>query len=115
MPPWLLRLATDDKASYAALSTLFEDSIVKSKEAMETSNIIEVMTRVQHPDTVDVFCRTIEKHAKATAWHGTYWLMRLVPKLPKGEAIRKLEALLPKLPEKMAEALIHQIVELKQQ
>ena len=44
----------------------------------------------------------------------SYWVGHLIPRLPKAEALPKLEALLPTLPEKMIDQLLDYVTELKQ-
>ena len=43
-----------------------------------------------------------------------YWIGHLIPQLPKAEALPKLEALLPTLPEKLIDSLLDVVTAMKQ-
>ena len=51
---------------------------------------------------------------KAKSAYSYYWIGHLIPRLPKAEALAKLEALLPTLPEKMIDQFLDYVTELKQ-
>jgi hypothetical protein len=114
--PLILKLAEPgNKASNTALTDLWKSiSAAKAKDASEFMPILRTMIRVSHPEAVDLYIATIEKAAKSTSHYGHYWLLQSITDLPKEQAVPKLEALIPKLPEKFAEYLIDRIVELKQ-
>jgi HEAT repeats len=94
------------------LAELFQQRIVKSVEDRELLAVIDTMIRVEHPGATDAMIEFIKKNATAKTAYGYYWLGRLIRLLPKAEAVPKLEALLPTLPEKMIDALLDSIVEL---
>ena len=60
----------------------------------------------------------IKKFARSKSGYGyygiSYWVGRLISRLPPAEALPKLEALLPTLPEKMIDQLLDSVTELKQ-
>ncbi len=99
-------------AANALLSQALEDYLKKSKELWDGGQIVRTMIRVQHPDAVDAAIRLIEKHAQDNQAYGLYWLGQLIPQLPK-EAVPRLEALLPTLPDKAIDQLLDYITELK--
>jgi hypothetical protein len=76
------------------------------------------MIRVDHPGATDAVIELIKKFARAKSTYGyyafSYWVGRLIPRLPRAEALPKLEALLPTLPEKMIDQLLDYVTELKQ-
>ena len=72
------------------------------------------MIRVRHPEATDATIELIKKLAAATKH--AYGYYRLGPddsQLPKAEAVPKLEALLPTLPEKMIDQLLDYVTQLK--
>jgi hypothetical protein len=91
------------------LTQAFDDRIKKSKDFWDFGQVLETMIRVRHPAATDATIATIEKHAKN---YSLYWVGRLIPQLPK-DALPKLEALLPTLPEKVIDQLLDYMSQLK--
>ena len=78
--------------------------------------ILNTMIRVGHPEATNATIELITKFAKSKSsytYYGYYWIGHLIPRLPKAEALPKLEALLPTLPEKMIDQLLGYVTELK--
>ena len=94
------------------LGRQFKQRMAKSKDEHESVGIIATMARVQHPQATDAAIELIQKLAKSKYGY-YYWVGRLIPQLPKAEALPKLEALLPTLPEKMIDQLLDYVTELK--
>jgi hypothetical protein len=99
-------------ATNKLLSQCFEERLKKSKDLWECAQILQTMVRVEHPQATDAAITAIEKHAKGTQAYGLYWIGQLIPRLPK-EALPKLEALLPTLPEKAIDQLLDYMTQLK--
>ena len=97
----------------ALLAKLFQQVRDKSGDGREFIGILNTMIRVGHPDATNATIELIKKSAKAGAAYGHYWLGHLIPRLPKEEAVPKLEALLPTLPERMIDQLLGFITDLK--
>ncbi|NUQ62338.1 MAG: HEAT repeat domain-containing protein [Pirellulales bacterium] len=95
------------------LLKFFKQRLAKSVEDYELLGVLETMIRVRHPDATDAVVELIKKRAKAKRAYASYWLGHLIPRLPKDEALPKLEALLPTLPEKMIDELLDYVTELK--
>jgi hypothetical protein len=90
----------------------FKQRMAKSKDEHEALRIVATMVRVRHPQATDATIELIQRVAKAK--YGYYYgLGYLIPKLPKAEAVPKLEALLPALPEKMIDQLHDFVTQLK--
>ncbi len=101
----------------AMLSKLFRERLGKASTDYELIEILNTMIRVGHPEATDAAIELIKKYAKAKspyAYYSYYWIGHLMPRLPKAEALPKLEALLPTLPEKMIDQLLDYVTELKQ-
>ena len=100
------------------LTTLFRQGLGRAAKEYELSEVLETMIRVGHPGATDAVIEVIEKFARAKSTYGysgiSYWVGRLIPRLPRAEALPKLEALLPTLPEKMIDQLLDYVTELKQ-
>ncbi len=80
----------------------------------EIFGILDAMIRVRHPEATDATIELIKKLAAATKHaYGFYGLGPMIPNLPKAEAVPKLEALLPTLPEKMIDQLLGYLTQLK--
>lgn len=94
------------------LGQVFDERLKKSKDLWECGQVVQTMVRVQHPAATDAAVAVIEKHAKGNQGYGLYWIGQLIPQLPK-EALPKLEALLPTLPDKMVDQLLDYVTQLK--
>lgn len=88
----------------------FEERIVKAKTFQEALAVLQTLVRIGHPDSVELFIRLTRALAKSKP--NEYGLGWIITQLPK-ESIPQLEALLPELPEKFAEAFLESIHELK--
>ncbi|HTU90905.1 MAG TPA: HEAT repeat domain-containing protein [Gemmataceae bacterium] len=99
----------------ALLNKLFREQLGKAEKEHELIEILDTMIRVGHPEATDAAIAMIKKCAKPKYYYGYFfWLGRLIPRLPKAEALPKLEALLPTLPEKAIDQLLGYVTELKQ-
>jgi hypothetical protein len=100
------------------LSTLFREGLGKRGAEFELGQLLDTMVRVGHPGATDAVIELIKKFARAkvtyTYFGVSYWMGRLIPALPRDEALPKLEALLPTLPEKMIDELLDSVTALKQ-
>lgn len=95
------------------LEAMFREYLDKRGEEHEAFGVLETMIRVGHPAAIDATIEIIERSAKSTLRFGIYWLDRIVPRLPKAEALPRLEALLPTLPDKMIDQVLDYIGQLK--
>jgi hypothetical protein len=100
------------------LSAIFRQGMSKSRAEYNLFEVLGTMARVGHPGATDAVIELIEKLARAKSPYGyyglSYWIGGLIPKLPRAEALPKLEALLPTLPESMVDHLLDSVTELKQ-
>ena len=99
-------------AANKLLAQAFDERLKKSKDLWECAQIVQTMVRIQHPAATDATIAVIAKHAKGNQGYGLYWIGQLIPQLPK-EALPKLEALLPTLPEKVIDQLLDYVTQLK--
>ena len=84
--------------------------------------VLDTMIRVGHPGATDAVIELIKKHSRPPHWYPgvsygvSYWgrIGRLFAGLPRAEALPKLEALMPTLPEEMSDLLLAYVTELKQ-
>jgi hypothetical protein len=95
------------------LSERFKEALKKSKDLDDCHEVVWAMSATSHPDATDAFIAVCEKHAKKSHYY-SYWFARLITELPKS-AIPKLEALLPKLNDKVADSLLDYIQQLREQ
>jgi hypothetical protein len=101
------------KKSTDFLSELFKLRLGKSGDDYERIGILSTMVRVGHPEATDAMIEMIRKCAKEKYSDHYHWLGRLIQRLPKAEAVPKLESLLPTLPERMIVQLLDYVTELK--
>jgi hypothetical protein len=84
----------------------------------ELLTIVETLVQVGHPGATDAVIELIKRIARSKAWYAYYGfsdsLGRLLPRLPRAEALPKLEALLPTLPENLIDQLLDHVTEMKQ-
>ena len=99
-------------AANQLLSDSFNELLKKSKESYELRWIVGTMINIQHPEATDALIAAISKTAKGTHSWGLYWLGQLIPGLPK-EALPKIEALLPTLPDKAIDQLMDYVSQFK--
>jgi hypothetical protein len=97
----------------AYLAELFQHRLGKPGADHELVGILNSMIRIGHPQATDATIEVIKRSAKAKSAFGYYWIGHLIPRLPKAEALPKLEALLPTLPEKMIDQFLGLIAALK--
>jgi hypothetical protein len=100
------------------LTKLFKEGLGKAGADYQVSQVLDTMIRVGHPGATDATVELIKKIARAKSPYGyywvSYWIGSLIPRLPRDEALPKLEALLPTLPEKLVDTLLDSVTELKQ-
>jgi hypothetical protein len=91
-------------AANAYLSKTFAEQFKKAKQMHEFHDVVAAMVRAAHPDATDAVIATLEKFGDKTGYYG-YFLGHLVADLPKS-ALPRLEALIPKLPDRVADSLL---------
>ncbi|MCA9195000.1 MAG: HEAT repeat domain-containing protein [Planctomycetales bacterium] len=111
------QLATlDKKMASPALLSLFTKLMglnPATREFWEVDGVLHAMIQVEHPALVDSMLTVIKKLAEASP-HSVHWILRHIALLPAKEAIPKLEALLPSLPDHIANQVIDSVFILKQ-
>ncbi len=101
------------KRTNALLEKAFAEKLKKAKDVHDLVQVLTTMIRVQHPGATDAFLEVLTKNTKTTYWGWfTYWVGPLIPQLPK-EALPRIEAVLPKLPEKAIDQLLEHVQALK--
>jgi HEAT repeat protein len=100
------------------LARLFREEFGKAGPEHELIGILDTMIRVEHPKATDAVIELIQKYARSKTtssyYWSYYWVGHLIPRLPRAEALPKLEALLPTLPEKVIDQLLGFVTDLKQ-
>ncbi len=94
------------------LSQWLTERLKKSKDPYELGQFLHTMVRIQHPGATDGVVEALKKHASGAHSYGLYWAAQIIPELPQ-DAIPKLEALLPTLPEKVIDHLVGAVTQLK--
>ncbi len=87
-------------------------SAKKKTTGTETYDLLRTMIDVEHPEATDAVIQHLQQIAKSSHHGYSYWLMQLIPSLPKS-AILPLEGLIPSLPDKLATAVLEVLLELK--
>ena len=89
-------------AANAYLSRTFTEQFKKAKQMYDCVETIAAMIRAKHPEATDAVIATLEKFGGKS---GYFYLGHLVADLPKS-ALPRLEALIPKLHEHVADGLL---------
>ncbi len=96
----------------AFLQKAFDESIKKSKNLYDCHDVVSCMFAAAHPGVVEAVFAMFDKHFKKLDDMG-YWFSDLITKLPKSE-ISRLEAIVPKLSENVANQLLESIHQLRE-
>lgn len=94
------------------LSDTLKATLKASKSLNDCYNVVEAMAHVGHPDATDAFVTALNKHGGKTDPH-TYWFARIIPMLP-ASAVPRIEALLSKLPDRVAEEFARYLHQLRE-
>ncbi len=95
------------------LSRRFKQLPAKSKDEFDLYGILEALVRVGHPEATDTVIEVIKGIAEGGRAYSFHGLGMFLSKLPKAEAVPKLEALLPTLPENVIDQLHDYVTQLK--
>jgi len=103
----------DERAGQAFLSSRLE-ILLNKKGGLDQVvwQLLDTIIRVQHPRASEHFLATLNKVAGNKHQYHSYWLVRLIPSLPKSAA-PEIEALLPTLDEKLADQIAPYLAELQ--
>jgi len=91
-------------AANAFLSKTFAAQVKTAKQMHECHEVVAAMVRAGHADATDAVIATLEKFGDKASYYG-YYIGHLVADLPKS-ALPRLEALIPKLPDRVADSLL---------
>jgi hypothetical protein len=95
----------------AYLSTTFTEQFKKAKQLHDCQEVVAAMVHAEHPEATDAVIATLEKFGDKAGYYG-YYLGNLVAGLPKS-ALPRLEALIPKLHERLADSLLGHMQQLR--
>jgi hypothetical protein len=98
-------------AANAYLSKTFAERFTTAKHMYECQDAVVAMVRAVHPDATDAVIAMLEKFGDKPGCYG-YYLGQLVADLPKS-ALPRLEALIPKLHERVADSLLGYMQQLR--
>jgi hypothetical protein len=98
-------------AANAFLSRTFEEQFKRATQMHECHEVVAAMVRAEHPDATGAVIATLEKFGDKVGYYG-YYLGHLVADLPKS-ALPRLEALIPKLHDRVADSLLGYMQQLR--
>jgi hypothetical protein len=99
-------------AAEAFIQSEFDAAFKKDKDPNQVLNLVSVMVRTGHPGATAALLAAHDRFVVSS--HGTdYWFCHLIPGLPKS-AIPQLEAVLPKLKDRVANQWLTAIQELRE-
>ncbi|MEZ6121664.1 MAG: HEAT repeat domain-containing protein [Planctomycetaceae bacterium] len=109
-----LLAASGHKPVLAWLSATLNRLLQQRDVHWEVAQVLQTMNRIQHPDIVPGYMKTVERFLlkKTNSHYYVYWLGRLIPDLPAA-ALPPLEALIPKLSDRAADLIVGYVAELK--
>ena len=99
-------------AADAYLAKTFAAQFKKAKNLYECHDVVSAMVRAEHPGATDAVVALLEKFGDKGGYYG-YHLGYYVADLPK-TAVPRLEALIPKLHERIADSLLGFIQQLRE-
>jgi HEAT repeats len=89
------------------------DAVLKGSKMLPACyDVVATMARASHPEATGAFVAAVEKHA-GKADYASYWFLRLILELPR-EALPRLEALVPKLQDRIADTFVANLEQLRQ-
>jgi hypothetical protein len=94
------------------LDEAFEKALQSSKTLRDCYEVVATMAHVHHPRATDAFVAAAEKHG-GKADYDAYWFVRMIPELPVS-ALPRLEALVPKLNDRVADAFVTHLQQLRE-
>lgn len=83
----------------------------KKTSSYDLARILELAIMANHPKATDFLIETVERQASKKHYY-LYWVFSLFSKLPKN-SVPKIEALLPKLPERIVDEILPHLQTLK--
>ena len=98
-------------AANAFLSRTFAEQLKKATQMHDCYEGVAAMVRAEHPDASGAVIATLEKFGDKAGYYG-YYLGHLVAGLPKS-ALPRLEALIPKLHDRVADSLLGYMQQLR--
>jgi hypothetical protein len=94
------------------LTSAFDAILKDSKALLDCYDVVATMVRAAHPRATDAFVAVLEKHADKVDY-ASYLFPRLIPELPRA-ALPQLEALVPKLRDRIADSFVANLEQLRQ-
>ena len=111
-----LELVCDIARPGDAKAHQFLSQQLEGKKLHEEFQVLQAMVRLNHPGAADAIIDRLKKQAKSSS-HGYYgygyWYGRMITELPKS-TLPKFEAVLPELPEKVADQLMDSVMSLRE-
>ena len=96
------------------LTQQFDAVLNNAKSFYAIYEVVAAMVRASHPKAADSFIAGVEKHVgKTGGLKSCHWSLNMIPEFPR-EALPRLEALVPKLPDRDADAFLEQLQILRQ-
>jgi hypothetical protein len=93
------------------LKAVFEETFKTAKSLDQLHEVVAALIIAEHSDAADAFVACYEKHGNKAAYYAQ-WFARLAADLPKS-ALPKIEAMLPKLNDRAADALLGYVEQLR--
>src|SRR5581483_3595703 len=98
-------------AANTFLGEAFRSAFNGAKSVKDCAEVVATMTAVAHPEAADAFLAVAEKYG-GTATPELAALAHVIPQLPRA-ALPRLETLLPKLDDRVADSFLYFIQELR--
>lgn len=100
------------KAS-AYLAKLLQQRLGKSGDDYELTRVVDALIRSGHPAATDAAVELLKRMAQSKSAFSYEYLGRLIARLPKAEALPKLEAILATLPDRMVDLFLEFMAAMK--
>ncbi|QDV50773.1 DUF5691 domain-containing protein [Gimesia fumaroli] len=102
-----------DKAIHAYLEKKYEQELkARQTHHHDLLMILAAMIETKHGKAVDYWIQTLQKHASKEGWYYVYYLSSLIPFF-SSSAVKKIEAIIPELPETLADQILERLITLK--
>lgn len=102
----------DHPAALKFLARGVEEMLKNATLPYDFPHVLGAVVHLPHPAATDWVIAAINKCVTSSSIQGLYWLVRLIPDLPR-EAVPKLDAFLATAPEKVIDQLLDYVTQLK--